>query len=71
MCERNNLSYLNKEKNGEIKQILKAHNSQLHKAILLKFGMLGAEGGGCLQYKNDERGAWSYVCMKIMFYFFL
>jgi len=43
----------------------KHYNSQMRETTLLKFGMWGAEGGGGLHYKNDSKGAWSYVCMKI------
>ena len=61
MCEKNNLSPQAPKKGGgkvfkketkKLSQILKVHISRLRYAILLKFGMLGAEGGGRLQYKD-------------------
>jgi len=42
-----------RKKNEEIEQILRAYNSQMHLTILLKFGMWGVEGGGCLHYENN------------------
>ena len=49
VCEKNNVS----PKPPKMKS-LKAHISLFHKAILLKFGMWGAEGRGHLQFKNDS-----------------
>jgi len=49
---------------------LRAYNSQMRWTILLKFGMWGAEGGGRLHYENNfkfNKGARSYVCVKIAF----
>jgi len=71
MYEKKNLSPpspLNgRKKTKKLSQTLRAYNSQMHETILLKFGMWGAEGGGRLHYKNDLKGAQSYVCVKIVF----
>jgi len=54
-----------RKKTKKLSQTLRAYNSQMHWTILLKFGMWGAEGGGCLHYENNlsstrEHGA-TYV----------
>jgi len=58
MNEKKNLSppsSLNgrRKKTKKLSQTLRAYNSQMHRTILLKFGMWGAEGGGCLHYENN------------------
>jgi len=58
------------KKTRKLSQTLRAYNSQMRWAILLKFGMWGAVGGGRLLYENNlsstrEHGA-TYA-----FYFFL
>ena len=49
---------------NETKQSKKNCQIVFHKhilAILLKFGMLDAEGRGHMQCKNLSKGAWSYT----------
>jgi len=59
------------EKKNLTEESLQLYNLQMHETILLKFGMWGAEDGERFHYKNDSKGAWSYVCVKIVFKFFL
>ena len=62
-------SPVNEEKNENIKQIFEDSYVTVALAIMLKFGMWSAEGGGCLRKMIE--GALNYICMKIMFCFFL
>jgi len=58
---------MEEKKTKKLSQTLRAYNSQMRWAILLKFGMWGAEGGGRLHYEKLNKGARSYVCVKIAF----